>query len=258
MGRTYSKEDIVTTNKKVMARILRAILLLLPLVSGSTKIDFTFEVYDQNCDCKIITECYQLNELAAAKKWDELKNNYTICGFDRKVPKFCCPPDDQKRTPKHSNINGYNDLILEETSELMNNVFTGVIELEKKLLEKNKKDNVAPPILSDIVPEIASNIIPEAVSEVAPKMSADIIWIHRTTTKSTTTATEATKTTTESTTTTTKPTITTTTMSVEGISEEAIETSIDAKDVEEDIRPIAIPEHLTNIIPEVLSTEQKM
>jgi len=196
------------------------------------------------------------------KKWHELKNNYTICGFDRKVPKFCCPPDDQKRTPKHSNINGYNDLILEETSELMNNVFTGVIELEKKLLEKNKKDNVAPPILSDIVPEIASNIIPEAVSEVAPKMSADIIWIHRTTTKSTTTATEATKTTTESTTTTTKPTITTTesttTMSVEGISEEAIETSIDAKDVEEDIRPNAIPEHLTNIVPEVLSTEQEM
>ena len=90
-----------------MAQVVRGILLLLPLVSGNAKIDFTFEVYDQHCDCKLITECPQANELAIAKKWEELKKNYTICGFDRKIPKLCCPTDDEKRTPKHSKINGY-------------------------------------------------------------------------------------------------------------------------------------------------------
>ena len=76
-----------------MVRVLAGILLLLHLVSGSAKIDSTFQLYDPNCDCKIITECHQLNELAIVKKWDELKKNYTICGFDRKVPKLCCPSE---------------------------------------------------------------------------------------------------------------------------------------------------------------------
>ena len=88
-----------------MAKIVRGILLLLPLVSCSTKIDFTFEIHDSSCDCKIYTECPKLNELANEKKWNELKKNYTICGFDRKVPKLCCPSDDEQGTPKSNEIN---------------------------------------------------------------------------------------------------------------------------------------------------------
>ena len=44
------------------------------------------------CNCKVIHECEKLNELAVAHKFDDLKTNYTSCGFDRKVPKYCCPP----------------------------------------------------------------------------------------------------------------------------------------------------------------------
>ena len=34
-----------------------------------------------------------MNELAQAQKFDELKNQHKSCGFDRKIPKFCCPPE---------------------------------------------------------------------------------------------------------------------------------------------------------------------
>ena len=43
------------------------------------------------CNCKVLHECKVLNELANARKFDELKNKYVSCGFDRKNPKFCCP-----------------------------------------------------------------------------------------------------------------------------------------------------------------------
>jgi hypothetical protein len=119
-----------------MAKIVRGILLLLPLVSCSTKIDFTFEIHDSSCDCKIITECPKLNELANEKKWNELKKNYTICGFDRKVPKLCCPSNDEQGTPRSNEINESNDLVLEETSETMNTIFKEVIDLETTLLEQ--------------------------------------------------------------------------------------------------------------------------
>ena len=42
-----------------------------------------------------------------AQKFNEIKDNHKSCGFDRKTPKLCCPTDDEKRTPKHSKINGY-------------------------------------------------------------------------------------------------------------------------------------------------------
>ena len=44
------------------------------------------------CNCKVIHECEKLNELAVSHKFNDLKTNYTFCGFDRKVPKYCCPP----------------------------------------------------------------------------------------------------------------------------------------------------------------------
>ena len=68
----------------------------------------------------------------------------------------------------------------------MNNVFTGVIDLEKKLLAKNKEENVVPPISSDTIPDMVSeniktvfiyntDIVPEMVSEEMPEKSADIV-----------------------------------------------------------------------------------
>ena len=68
----------------------------------------------------------------------------------------------------------------------MNNVFTGVIDLEKKLLAKNEEENLAPPISSDTIPDKVSeniktvfiyntDIVPEVVSEEMPEKSADIV-----------------------------------------------------------------------------------
>ena len=76
-----------------MVRVLITITFLLHLVSGRSKIDFPSFPYEPNCDCKVITECNQLNELAIAEKWNALKNDFIHCGFDRKVPKYCCPAE---------------------------------------------------------------------------------------------------------------------------------------------------------------------
>ena len=50
------------------------------------------------CNCKPIHECEQLNELVVSHKFNELKTNYKSCGFDRKVPKYCCPSSQEKIT----------------------------------------------------------------------------------------------------------------------------------------------------------------
>ena len=50
------------------------------------------------CDCKSIHECEKLNELVVSHKFNELKTNYKSCGFDRKVPKYCCPSSQEKNT----------------------------------------------------------------------------------------------------------------------------------------------------------------
>ena len=50
------------------------------------------------CNCKPIHECEKLNELVVSHKFNELKTNYKSCGFDRKVPKYCCPSSQEKIT----------------------------------------------------------------------------------------------------------------------------------------------------------------
>ena len=50
------------------------------------------------CNCKPIYECEKLNELVVSHKFNELKTNYKSCGFDRKVPKYCCPSSQEKIT----------------------------------------------------------------------------------------------------------------------------------------------------------------
>ena len=75
-----------------MVRVLVAISFLLHLANAHSRIDFSYPTESSSsCDCKLITECHQINELAIARKWNELKNGYTHCGFNRKVPKYCCP-----------------------------------------------------------------------------------------------------------------------------------------------------------------------
>ena len=44
------------------------------------------------CNYKVILECEKLNELAVSREFNELKTNYKLCGFDRKLPKYCCHP----------------------------------------------------------------------------------------------------------------------------------------------------------------------
>ena len=60
-------------------------------ISSQSEIKFKVEA-KSGCNCKVITECNPLNELAQAQKFDELKSKHKSCGFDRKIPKFCCPP----------------------------------------------------------------------------------------------------------------------------------------------------------------------
>ena len=57
------------------------LIIIVPLIEAKS-----------GCNCIVITECKQLNELAQAQKFDELKSKHKSCGFDRKIPKFCCPP----------------------------------------------------------------------------------------------------------------------------------------------------------------------
>ena len=64
----------------------------------------------------------------------------------------------------------------------MNNVFTGVIDLEKKLLAKNEEENLAPPISSDTIPDVVSENIKtvfiyntDIVPEEMPEKSAVIV-----------------------------------------------------------------------------------
>ena len=64
----------------------------------------------------------------------------------------------------------------------MNNVFTGVIDLEKKLLAKNEEENLAPPISSDTIPDKVSENIKtvfiyntDIVPEEMPEKSAIIV-----------------------------------------------------------------------------------
>merc|ERR1711973_828610 len=73
-----------------MVRGLIAVIFFLHVAYA--KIDFLYPT-ESRCDCKLITECNQINELTMTKKWNELKNGYTHCGFNRKVPKYCCPSE---------------------------------------------------------------------------------------------------------------------------------------------------------------------
>ena len=50
------------------------------------------------CNCKPIHDCEKLNELVVSHKFNELKTNYKSCGFDRKVPKYCCPSSQEEIT----------------------------------------------------------------------------------------------------------------------------------------------------------------
>merc|ERR1712217_21141 len=58
---------------------------------GNQKIEFSKS--ESTCNCITITECKEVNELALAKKWKQIKDDYTQCGFNRKIPKYCCPSE---------------------------------------------------------------------------------------------------------------------------------------------------------------------
>ena len=53
------------------------------------KADFFAEI-GSDCNCMSVKECNQEKKLVKEKKWDELNNNFTLCGFEEKVPKYCC------------------------------------------------------------------------------------------------------------------------------------------------------------------------
>merc|ERR1712228_10436 len=63
----------------------------LPKCGGTTEAPKYKCPLEKFCDCKVLSECNVLNELANARKFEELKNKYNSCGFDRREPKFCCP-----------------------------------------------------------------------------------------------------------------------------------------------------------------------
>merc|ERR1712079_119328 len=42
------------------------------------------------CLCTKVTDCVPLNDLIKERRFNELKN-FESCGFDKKIPKYCCP-----------------------------------------------------------------------------------------------------------------------------------------------------------------------
>ena len=42
------------------------------------------------CLCTKVTDCVPLNDLIKQRRFNELKN-FESCGFDKKIPKYCCP-----------------------------------------------------------------------------------------------------------------------------------------------------------------------
>ena len=45
---------------------------------------------NENCLCTKVTDCIPLNELIKQRQFNELKD-FERCGFDKKIPKYCCP-----------------------------------------------------------------------------------------------------------------------------------------------------------------------
>ena len=75
-----------------MDRLLTGIIFV--VILGNVHSEISLEVEDNaSCNCVLLTECNQLHDLAIAENFDELRNNFKICGFERKVPKFCCPSE---------------------------------------------------------------------------------------------------------------------------------------------------------------------
>ena len=79
-----------------MIRYLWFLDFVLHHINGQNQI--TFYAQESVCNCKVIHECEKLNELVISHKFNELKTNYKSCGFDRKVPKYCCPFSQEKIT----------------------------------------------------------------------------------------------------------------------------------------------------------------
>ena len=63
---------------------LLGVLFMFPLVSSQNEAE-------SSCYCVIVSECKPLRKLVAAKKWDQLNKDFTLCGFEEELPKFCCP-----------------------------------------------------------------------------------------------------------------------------------------------------------------------
>ena len=45
---------------------------------------------NENCLCTKVRDCIPLNELIKQRQFNELKD-FERCGFDKKIPKYCCP-----------------------------------------------------------------------------------------------------------------------------------------------------------------------
>ena len=43
------------------------------------------------CNCVFVNECNEIKKLVLTKKWNKKKNDFTACGDDKTIPKFCCP-----------------------------------------------------------------------------------------------------------------------------------------------------------------------
>merc|ERR1712241_1457117 len=87
----FTRKSIIKMSKTTIFWLMS--FALVHQIRSQSEIRFNIEAKAKSgCNCIVITECKQLNELAQAQKFDELKNQHKSCGFDRKIPKFCCPP----------------------------------------------------------------------------------------------------------------------------------------------------------------------
>ena len=75
-----------------MLRVLIEGTLLIYLVNGLALIEMPKHTWGPNnsCNCVNVNKCDEVKKLWSDKKFDELNNNFTLCGFDGKVPKYCC------------------------------------------------------------------------------------------------------------------------------------------------------------------------
>jgi len=105
------------------------------VIISQSQIEFNNESF--GCNCKLLTECDPINELVKAQKFTELRNNHKSCGFDRKIPKYCCPlsPDQKAATTTETPIEVVPRFDDNESENVINAIFeTKGSHIDKKVV----------------------------------------------------------------------------------------------------------------------------